>query len=386
MPRLVYLLVAVPLFMASVEDSGAQASRYTSISGSVVSDSTGQPLDGAHVFIAVSMYGTTTDAQGRYVLENVPLGAHRLYVSMVGYEPEPRDVMLRPDGETVFNFRLKPSVVEIGEVTVEARQDRRWRQRLEKFTRLFIGETPNAEQTKIMNPEVLDFEERVDRFVARASETLIIENRALGYRIQYFLKEFGSTPRRTWYDGEPLFEELEPAGPDEAAIWQSARRKAFMGSFRHFMLALLADQADEQGFRTYSRPPFDLTGARSAPGAGAAGGFSMQHRFPIKRAEILKDGDSAEEKSVDFHGAVEIVYMGEMEDPAYRKWRDQHGRGAGLTTSSDRYQTSFIQLEQGPTVVDWKGDVLDPYGVTFMGYFAFERVADEVPKEYRPRE
>jgi hypothetical protein len=27
---------------------------------------------------------------------------------------------------------------------------------------------------------------------------------------------------------------------------------------------------------------------------------------------------------------------------------------------------------------------LDPYGVTVYGYFAFERIADDVPKEYRP--
>ena len=30
------------------------------------------------------------------------------------------------------------------------------------------------------------------------------------------------------------------------------------------------------------------------------------------------------------------------------------------------------------------GEVRDPYGLTVYGYFAFERVADDVPKEYRP--
>ena len=34
--------------------------------------------------------------------------------------------------------------------------------------------------------------------------------------------------------------------------------------------------------------------------------------------------------------------------------------------------------------VDYKGDVLDPYGVTFYGFLAYERVADELPREYRP--
>ena len=72
--------------------------------------------------------------------------------------------------------------------------------------------------------------------------------------------------------------------------------------------------------------------------------------------------------------------MGETEDPSYYEWQRRNG-----ITSSEKFQTSWITMERGPTVVDYKGDILDPYGVTFSGYLAFERVADEVPKEFRPR-
>ncbi len=379
--RLLPVLFTLFLF---VDSASAQDNRYTFLYGSVVSDSTGEPLAGAHVFIANSMMGTTTDNAGRYRLDAVPLGAHRLYVTTVGYTSIAKDVLLREGGEQQFDFRLKPAVIELGgEVVVEAKKDKRWQERYEKFVRLFIGETPSALGVKILNPEVLDFEDKVGRFVAKASETLIIENETLGYRIQYFLKEFGATPNRTWYDGEPLFEEMTADSPQQEAMWRENRKNAFMGSFRHFALALLAGRLDEQGFKIFSRP--SMMASDNVAAAPMAGGRSnRQMRFPVKPEEIFSDGANPNEKTLDFHGAVEIMYLGEYEDPSYNDWLRKSGNAA-IKPNKDRYQTSWIQLEKGPTILDYKGDIADPYGVTFMGYLAFERVADEVPKEYRPR-
>ncbi len=345
------------------------------LTGRVVEAETGQPVPGAHVFIAVSMIGTTTDTDGRYRLERVPIGAHRLYVSIVGFEPQPKDVMLREPTVYVFDFTLEESVVELGEVTVEAERDEKWLRQLEKFTGLFIGETPNAGVTEILNPEVLSFEEKVGFFRATASAPLIIENRALGYKVQYFLKEFEATSNRTRYDGEPLYEELEPTSPVQAAEWEAKRREAFMGSFRHFLLASLAGKVQEQGFETYSRPSSRSNLASTAISPQESMG---SQRFPLDMQEVIKPGEAPTEKLLDFHGFVEIIYQGEMEDQSYLDWQ------RGPVRRRPGFQKSWINLERGPTVLDYKGDVLDPYGVTLYGYLAFERVADEVPKEYRP--
>lgn len=345
----------------------AQDSPAT-IAGTVTDSETGTPLSDAHVFIAVSMNGSVTDAAGEYRLNGVPLGAHRLYVSIVGYEPQALDIFLREAGTHTFEFALNPAVVDVGEVIVTAERDERWERRLQKFIRLFIGETPNADDTKIINPEVLDFTDKIGRFTARASETLVIENQALGYRIHYFLKEFVATPNRTKYDGEPLFEEMEPASAEEQGRWQQRRSEAFHGSFRHFMLSLLDGRVEESGFVIYHRPP-----ARQSLTAGATPGGQ---RFPLDVTTILTEGDGPQERILDFHGFVEIVFTKEVEDESYLDWQGRRGR--------PKYRSSMIQVENGATVVDLKGDVLDPYGVTFYGYLAFERVADEVPKEYRP--
>jgi hypothetical protein len=134
------------------------------------------------------------------------------------------------------------------------------------------------------------------------------------------------------------------------------------------MLALLNNKVEEQGFHTYTRP------AKQSLGGGAV---PTDQRYPLNPATILKDGDTPGEKVLDFEGFVEIVYAPELEDKAYLQWTNQPFR-------RPRARTSMIHLGNGPTIVDLKGDVLDPYGVTFYLYLAFERVADEVPKEYRP--
>ena len=276
------------------------------------------------------------------------------------------------DDEMTFAFELKPQVYELEGIAVEAKEDKQWQRRLERFQRLFIGQTPNAEQTEITNPLILDFEGGGGELRALAPEPLEIENRALGYRVKYFLKDFSATPQRTRYDGEPLYEEMVPSSSEQAEEWEQNRKNAFVGSFRHFLLALIAGRTEQQGFKTYARTVMgDLS-------AGEMGGRPTQGtRFPIDASEIFKPGDRPNEYILDFTGFVEITFMGEIEDESYLEWSRQAGR-------NPKYQTSWIRLERGPTTFDWKGDVVDPYGVTFYGYLAFERVADEVPREYRP--
>ncbi|HET6569017.1 MAG TPA: carboxypeptidase-like regulatory domain-containing protein [Rhodothermales bacterium] len=377
-PRLLTPLVFLLLFPQLVS---AQAVPTATLVGHITNAETGEPLQGAHVFIAVSMNGTVADAGGAYRLDAVPVGAHRLYVSMIGFESGSQDIVLREGGTHTFDFKLKPAVVQAPEVTLEGKRNRKWQARLEKFTDLFIGETPNADETKILNPTVLDFEDRLGTFTARASEPLVIENHALGYRIQYFLKEFEAEAGRTKYDGEPLFEEMTPESPAQAAIWQGNRRKAYFGSFRHFILSVFDGSWKDQGFMLYHRPA-NQQGMGRGTFAGLPGmqqrGMQGGNRFPIEPSEFVKDGPSNLEKTLDFPGYVEIVYTRETEDPRYLTW------GNRVVGAQPKFQTSMIQLEKGATEVDYKGDPIDPYGITFYGYFAFERVADELPKEYRP--
>lgn len=366
------------LFLPLLASAPARAQTRVAIEGMITDAATGEPLPGVHVFIAQSMIGTTTGTDGRYRLPNVPVGAQRLYVSIVGYEPEARDLFLRTDH--VQDFELAEAVLSLDEIEVVGVADPNWERHLKKFIRLFIGETPNAAHTEILNPEVLSFDDKLVRFTAVASEPLLIENRALGYRIQYFLREFTATATRVSYDGEGLYEELTPPTPAVDGRWEALRRQAWYGSWRHFILSVLEGTPQEAGFHVFSRPDMGEMAVNPSMASSGTGRsvLSGRQRFPLKPADLYEDGDTPLEKKLKFHGFVEIRFTGEPEPDHYRAWRGEHGM------KSDQAQTSWIRLERGPTIVDYKGDVLDPFGVTFYGFLAYERVGDELPREYRP--
>ncbi len=351
--------VAISLILAASVAVQA-AGQPLDITGTVRAADSHLPLENAHVFIASSTIGTATGADGVFRLEHVPPGPHRLFVSMLGYEATHIDTLLRASGTHAISFDLSPAVIELEEIVVNAQEARRWQRRLLKFTRLFLGETPNSALAAIKNPEVLSFTSSWGRFAATASRPLVIENLALGYRIEYYLKEFFYYGDVIKYDGEPLFAELEPEDAEQAALWRANRIKAFNGSFRHFLLSLMDGESEADGFATYRR-------------------YSLERQSPAVRAntaELLRAGPTADEMELAFHGFLEVVYSRELEDAAFHRWQRRSGR--------IQEQRSFLELTTGPTLVDRSGEVIDPYGVTVYGYYAFERIADEVPKEYRP--
>ncbi len=330
--------------------------------GTITDGSSNYPLRDAHVFIASSMIGTVTDREGSFMLNDIPPGAHRIVVSMMGYESASMDTLLRANTTYVANFDLTSTTVELDEVVVNAQLARRWQRRLSKFTRLFLGETENSSMTAILNPEVLSFSSRLGKLTATASEPLIIENHALGYRLKYYLKEFFYYGNTIKYDGEPSFSELIPADSSESQRWQTNREKAFYGSQRHFLLSLKSGQTEIEGFEIHRR-------------------FSIESdhaRFTVDPSQLLEHGPTPLEQFLTFTGVLEITYLNELEDESFKTWQRQPGwRRPGP-------QSSFMELNSGPTLIDEEGEVIDPYGVVVYGYFAFERIADKVPKEYRP--
>ncbi len=368
MTRVCFLIIISTTAVLLLPAAAAQpdAGTYAAVTGRVVDAETGRPLVDAHVFLASTMIGSITRRDGRFRLTRVPPGAQTLYVSMLGYAAGRVDTLVRERRSYAIDFELQRTVVEGPEVTVSAEHHPAWFKRLEKFKRLFIGESPNAAECTLENPEVLSFETRWwGRLTAEAREPLVITNRALGYRITYYLEEFESAGGTIRFDGEPFFEPLPAADSAEAERWQEDRRKAYAGSLRHFMQSVLDGTYRDEGFLVRRRYNLD-------------GGLHGGHRFRFNRDRVLLAGSSPEETVLDFNGYIEAVYGPERADPEYLRW--QYGR----SWHHRREQRSLIELTDGPTRVDARGEILEPYGVTVYGYFAYERIADLVPKEYEP--
>lgn len=105
-------LVAL-LFLAAIF-SGFSASVPSQVSG-LVTDKQGQPLPGVTVIIKGTSVGTSTNANGHYILKNVPTDAV-LSFSFIGY----KTLEVPLNGQTQLNIKLEEDVTTLSEVTVNA--------------------------------------------------------------------------------------------------------------------------------------------------------------------------------------------------------------------------------------------------------------------------
>jgi len=115
--RTAYLLVAALLCGAA---SGAVFASTTGLISGVATDAqTGARLTGVNVVIEGTDLTTVTDANGYYVITNVPPGAYRVSADLVGYKRLVQDnVQVTMDITTTVNLSLTQEVTEEEEVTV----------------------------------------------------------------------------------------------------------------------------------------------------------------------------------------------------------------------------------------------------------------------------
>src|SRR5205085_2266189 len=105
------------------------------------------------------------------------------------------------------------------------------------FTENFIGTSAFAQGCTIKNYKTLRFRlsKAKNTLTVIAAEPLQIENKALGYKIQYQLEEFSYSFRERvlLYLGYTLFDELKDNGPRKRQLQN--RAQAYNGSIVHFM-------------------------------------------------------------------------------------------------------------------------------------------------------
>lgn len=92
-----------------------------SISGVIRDRDTRQPLAGANVMLENTNYGSATNNQGRFLMENVPVGTYRLRADMIGYKAQGRaNIHIATQRLIEVNLDLIPVVLEGEDVTVTA--------------------------------------------------------------------------------------------------------------------------------------------------------------------------------------------------------------------------------------------------------------------------
>ena len=214
---------------------------------------------------------------------------------------------------------------------------------------------------------MLDFRSSWGTLTATAAAPLLIENRALGYRLRYDLLHFEASASRVSYDGDEVFEPLAPRDAAEAARWERARERAYRGSLQHLLRSMLAGTTEAEGF-TLLHAFADATNRLAA-----------NVTFRTSGDRLLRVDDDGW-GTLRFHGRVDVTYGGEAEEPAYLRsawFRERRQR-------PDPVQRSALYLDGFRARIDPQGTPEDPFAISTSGYMGFERLADEVPDDYTP--
>jgi TonB-linked SusC/RagA family outer membrane protein len=111
--RRLWLLSPALLLTLGATVAGAQQAVIT---GQVTEEGAAQPVQEARVVVIGTSIGTVTDAQGRYVLRDVPAGQQQIQVRRIGLTARTRTVAVPASGRITVDFVLERSVAQLAEV------------------------------------------------------------------------------------------------------------------------------------------------------------------------------------------------------------------------------------------------------------------------------
>ncbi len=108
-----------PWILAAVLVAAAPSiAEGQTVTGSVRDQATGNPIAAAQVFLEDLSLGGLTQANGQYLLLNVPVGTHTLTVQSLGYRTESYEVSVGAGQTVTQNFFLTQQALQLDEVVV----------------------------------------------------------------------------------------------------------------------------------------------------------------------------------------------------------------------------------------------------------------------------
>lgn len=120
------IISILSVFFLFICQPSAEAQRNTGGVRGIVTDSlTGERLSLVNIYIQAHGIGAATDANGFFLIGNIPAGKQQIRVTLIGYATQLQDVLVVAGEIVVLNLQLSPTVVEMD--VVETTADRRIR-------------------------------------------------------------------------------------------------------------------------------------------------------------------------------------------------------------------------------------------------------------------
>lgn len=120
------LILLIVSMISPVRISAQENKPTQTIRGIVMDNASGTPLPFVLVVLSdVPGVGATTNSEGTFVIDKIPVGRHNLHVTCMGYEPaELREIMLTSGKEIYLEVQLKENVRQLDEIVIRPRVDK----------------------------------------------------------------------------------------------------------------------------------------------------------------------------------------------------------------------------------------------------------------------
>lgn len=220
------------------------------ITGKVTEEDGKTPVPFATIYFNGTFVGTSSNQNGYFELDISNSASMPLTISAIGYY-----------SVTITNYsnlnslvvKLKAKNYEIEDAVINAKSLARKRKRnLKLFREEFLGITDNARKCNILNEEDITFNYYSDKdtIKAYALKPIIIENKALGYKVTYYLDKFEYYKKQeaTFFCGNIIFNEDYTDSEIKDQYYKIKRKEAYLGSRMHFFRALWNRNMQSSGF------------------------------------------------------------------------------------------------------------------------------------------
>jgi hypothetical protein len=303
------------------------------IKGTILDKNTKSVINFASVYFNGTFVGTNSDQNGYFELDISKNTSMPLTISALGYY----SVTLNDfPADKALLIYLTPKVFELKEVVVNAKSHA-WERKanLKLFKNEFLGTTGNALYCEITNENDIMFisDSDNDTLKAFSLKPILIDNRALGYKITYFLDkfEFYKESASLFFTGNIIFREDSTTKKIQKQRFERRRKYVYLGSRMQFFRALWENNLDSAGF------------------------FALDSSFAkLNYNKIVIQTDSLK----------------------YLKYPENLG-----ISYYTRFPTSYIIFLKEYVYFD-KNGYFDPSGISWEGKMSKQRIADWLPYEY----
>ncbi|MBL4938880.1 MAG: DUF3179 domain-containing protein [Lutibacter sp.] len=344
----------------------------------LIDGATEKSISDAHIFINNSSHGTISDINGYCELNVSAQETQVLIIRHVLYEtlfisPEHFHSLVKGD-----TLEMQSKTVNLSEILLTSKKGNKWKKKFRRFRKTLLGDGIAAANCKILNPEVLRFEEKNGTLWVKAIDFLHIENDYLGYTIRFWLEELSiGVDGSTYYKGNGQY--INKAATDDSQ-YIKRRKKIYTHSLPRFLRSLL-ESPNKVALKNLG---YELSFDKYETGA------FKTILIPTELSALIHPDTTMRNYRLYFSEFLTIKHNGLTVSPDNEvqvnvSVAEQQQFGASRTQSiGTKVQNQVSRLYKiAPYLLfDKRGNIINKSAVREYGYWADQRLASTLPIDY----